>query len=237
MKKILWAFGDSFSEGYIKYPAENTPTEREEICYPNQIVERSQLFDICNNLSEKGSNNEMILYQVQKNIDNFHQQDFVLITLTHCLRAAKYNFAMDEYLKVTSEIEHDYAKRHPVWQTDMMLCWITKELRERNIRYMIVSGFEPYSVYSKISYSQLRDLCFINPEFMNNTLFDILLGDYCTKQSAKLDLLEIDPRSTRISPRTWDYSGNKYITECNHPSAAGHILIADTLIPCLKEYL
>lgn len=236
MQTILWAFGDSFTEGFIKYPFENSPEERESICYPTQIVKRSKLFDSCNNLAERGSNNEMILYQVQKNLDNFHQQDFVLITLSHCLRAAKYNFSMDEYVRVDDEKEHLIAKRQPVWQTDMMLLWIHKQLSTRNIRHLFVSGFEPYSIYSDIYYTDLLKMNFINARFENNTLFDILLGDFCTVASKKAKHASIDPRNTRISPRRWEYGDNKYITDCNHPSAEGHILIADKLIECLIEY-
>jgi len=236
MKTILWTFGDSFTEGFIKLPKENSPDERESICYPTQIVKRSKLFDSCNNLAERGSNNEMILYQVQKNLDNFHQQDFVIIALSHSTRASKYNSTMDEYVRVVNEEEHTIAKRSPVWQTDMMICWIHNQLRQRNIRHLFISAFEPYSVYSNIYYTELLSMGFINARFVNNTLLDILLSDYCTQESKKIKFTAIDPRDTRIG-RTWDYSHNKYITECNHPSPEGHTLIADTLIECLQEYL
>lgn len=236
-KKRLWTFGDSFSEGLIKLPSENSVEDRDRICFPTQIVKRSKHFDLCNNLSQRGASNEIIFYRVQKLLDVFTSNDFVLIVLSHSARTAKYNYTMDEYVRVTDEFEHTINKRQPIWQTDMMLFWIANQLKNRGIRYMIVSGFEVYSVYSKISYSQLRDLRFINPEFTNNTLFDILLGDFCTQKSEKMNAFVMDPRDNRTAPRIWDYPDNKYIAECNHPSEEGHILIADKLIECLQEYL
>lgn len=233
--KTLWTFGDSYTEGFIKLPEENSPEERESICYPTQIVKRNKLFDACNNLAERGSNNEMIIYQVQKNLDRFDKQDFVIIALSHSTRASRYNSIIDEYVRVANEEEHIIAKRSPVWQTDMMIYWIHSQLKTRGIQHLFISAFEPYSVYSSMYYTELLEMNFPNARFINNTLLDILLGDFCTQESKKIKFTAIDPRDTRIG-RTWDYGDNKYITECNHPSPEGHILIADTLIECLQKY-
>ena len=183
-----------------------------------------------------GAGNEQIAYQVTKLLDDFDKDDFVLIVFSNMLRACNYNFLTDEYVRA-NETEHQYARRNPVWQTDIMLLYLHSQLECRNIPHMFMNSFEPVNVYSKITYEQLKSINYYEPEYLDNTLFDIVLGTFLQKKNDKLEYLEIDPRKTRTSIRKFkEYGGNKYISKCVHPSAEGHILIADTLIPIITEY-
>jgi hypothetical protein len=182
-----------------------------------------------------GAGNEQIAYEVTKLLDNFNKDDFVLIVFSNMLRACNYNFLTDEYVRANKN-EHQYAKRSPVWQTDMMLLYLHSQLEYRNIPHMFMNSFEPINIYSKFSYEQLKSMNYYKPEYLDNTLFNILLGKFLQKKNDKLEYLEIDPRKTRIFTKFKDYEDNKYISPCYHPTPEGHILIADTLIPIITEY-
>ena len=240
MNRTLWAFGDSFVDGLIKIvdgkDIRNDISERREISFVNQIVERHSFFKRSWNFGAPGMGNEYIGYALQRELNKIQPQDFVLFVMSHSTRAAIFRFDRDTYMQCTAE-QHAVARRHPVFQSDMVIAYAHTELKRRNIPHMIMNSFDTYSQYSSLPFDVLKSYNYYKPEYEDNTLFDIILnrGNFCTKLGSKYDVMDLDPRNNRTVPYKFVYSDNEYISECNHPSPLGHKLIADTLMPIIED--
>jgi hypothetical protein len=245
MNRTLWTFGDSFVEGLLKdldNDTRNSPEERQEICFGNQLFKNYDIFSQHYNFGASGAGNEQIAYTVTKMLNRFSTGDFVFIAFSGPLRAATYSFQKDEYQRVLDNTppytQHVSARRSPIWQVDLSIAYLSEQLDRAGVKYLFTNSFEPTSVYSTLQYEQLYRFNYFKPEYIDNTLFDILLGEFLQTKTDRLNYMKVDPREDRISLNKFkNVNGNKFISDCNHPTPEGHKLIADTYLPIiLNEY-
>lgn len=217
----LIAFGDSFVEGLIKEPKENSTKDRKSINFATQLVERHSMFDSVVNFGKRGSSNHSICFRVQQYIEQHSLDDsFLLIVLSSPHRKQEYNYINDDFVGV----EYDTVTPDHLAYQKLMLQGIEYTLKKRCAKFLFVNSF--YHDYDNILGS--HDLeHWLNNAYQFNTLFDIITGDYC--KSAQKPFVE--------DHSTTDISCNEYISACKHPSAKGHCLIADTLAPEIKKFI
>ena len=93
----LVAFGDSFVEGYIKLPKENTKKDRKNINFVTKLCTLDNPFIKCENYGIHGASNEKIAYRVYKRCKRSVKNCFFLICWTHPDRVSYYHEGNDEY--------------------------------------------------------------------------------------------------------------------------------------------
>jgi hypothetical protein len=213
----LIAFGDSFVEGLIKEPIENSVEDRAKINFVTQLASLNNSFTSFENYGERGSGNESIAYKVQKRLDQPTDNCFFLVCWTTPFRVGKYKKEFDRYETVlTSNI----VNKNFVFETKMLMFGISHLLKLNNIPYAFINSFSPES-YDGINY--------INSNYKRNTLFDIIAERY-GNTSTPTD------HETKVNHSFFDVPNSKFIAPCKHPTAIGHRLIAKTLDKYLKEY-
>lgn len=215
----LIAFGDSFVEGLIKEPKENSFHERARINFVTQIVSLDNVFTSFENYGERGSGNESIAYKVQNRIKKPTKNCFFLVCWTSPYRIGRFDDQNDRYETVgltSNSINKNYE-----FETKMFMFGISNLLKLNNIPYAFVNSFSPQS-YENINY--------INHNYKRNTLFDIIAERYGNSS-------EPADYETKINHSEFDIPSNKFIAPCKHPTAKGHKLIAKTLDKHLKKYI
>ena len=126
----LISFGDSFVEGLIKEPEENSIEERDQICFTRKIYENSEIFDSYVNYGTRGSGNESIIYNAYKHMNKFgNDNSFYLICLSGLERCGWYNLDRDAY-DISNQKGVDFE---PFFQTQMLMTGIHNMLKNKNI--------------------------------------------------------------------------------------------------------
>jgi len=216
----LVAFGDSFTEGLIKEPIENTQEERAEINYANQLLKLDNPFTSLENLAYRGNGNETIAYKIYKRLQSDYKDCFFLVAWSAPARQGMYIKKDDEY-----KTDHHPTIKHYKFQTEMLMLGIHFALNEFKVPHAFINAFSPHTHYSNLFNSKFfNKINYINSTYKRNTLFDIIAERY--GNTSEPDQKEF-----------FDVASNKYISKCNHPTALGHQLIAEKINPFLKKTL
>lgn len=220
----LITFGDSFVEGLIKEPSENTAKERDQICFTKQIAKNCNYFDSYLNYGRRGSGNLSIYYDVFKHIrENDYKNCFFLVCLSGATRHDKYNNKKDQYENSGGYIKED---NEIIFQTNILLAGTHQILKHKEIPHLFTSSFMPFNLF----YTNVIPSKFIIGDINKcNSLFDIIAQRFNT--SEKLFGSYFDNHTSFNVKKT------KFIADCLHPSAEGHKLIADVLTPYISEEL
>lgn len=221
----LVAFGDSFVEGLIKQPQENSVKERDAICFTRRLVETSELFDSYTNYGTRGTGNESIFYNVYKHASHHNNDDdFYLICLSGLERIGIYNKDLDCYGIANYNINIPFE---PFFQTQMLMTGVHYYLKNKNIPHLFTSSFTPfYMFYNKHTISEEYIIGDIDK---SNSLFDIIAHRF-NKNTVHFG----DYRTSHVD---FNVPKSKYIAHCLHPSMKGHKLIATTLLPYIEDHL
>lgn len=208
----LIAFGDSFVEGLIKDPKENSKAMRKKINFVTQLALLDNIFDSVENYGERGSGNESIAYKIHKRLHKRELSNcFFLVCWSSPFREAAYDKVNDKYSS-TSKIKFN---KNYYFQTKMLMYGVSKILELYKIPYVFTSSFTTYN-YNNTNHINWQSPC--------NSLFDIIALRYCQNYDTN------ESNYFNVNP-------NQYIAKCNHPTAIGHKLIAKTLDIHLKEYI
>ena len=216
----LVGFGDSFTEGVIKQPKENSPKERREISFINQLVQLDNPFTSFENLGVRANSNEAIAHSVVKRTKDNTFNCFFLISWSSPTRVGQYNVKEDAYTHGGGYGE----PRNDFFLTNMFMLGIHALLKNHNIPHAFINAFSPFTE------SDLGDINYINPNLNRNTLFDIVAGRYGNKDN----ISELEKTKNHDF---FDVQNSQYIAPCKHPSAEGHKLIAKTLNPFIINLL
>jgi len=220
----LVAFGDSFVEGFIKSPKENTKKDREKINFITKLCTLDNPFVKCENYGIHGASNEKIAYRVYKRCKSSVQNCFFLICWSHHDRVSYFHHANDEYQTDINLLKA--TRKNNTFQTTMFMFGLHNMLTYLQIPHAQINSFSPLIKNHKLDYAVAAN--YINAEYDRNTLFDIIANRYKK---------EIPLRHDDYShPENFDFEFNDYITKCYHPTASGHTLIAKTLNTLLKRY-
>ena len=231
----LISFGDSFVEGLIKEPNENSIEQRDEICFTRKIYENSNLFQSYTNCGLRGIGNEAILYNVYKHASKSNNDNsFYLICLSGLERVGHYDITKDEYLILNqtrtyrTPIFRKNYKFEPIFQTQMLMTGIHHYLKNKNILHLFTSSFTPFHLF--YNENIIPQEYIIGDVDKANSLFDIIADRF----NKKVDHFG-DYSSSHVN--FFNAPKNTYIADCLHPSIEGHKLISTTLLPYIEEHI
>lgn len=221
----LVVFGDSFPRGLIKDPIENSKEDQNRINFCQKLLELDNQFTSLENFSQRGSGNDSIAYEAYKRIvkKKYQQDSFFLICWSGITRYAYYDIAKDRYLNVNnSELFTKVITKQGYFALDTFIISLSNMLKHYKIPHAQINSFVSFG-FSDLPREIYKECNYINPEYNNNTLYDIISEKYC-KKSLTLWI--------EHSLRTKENNG--LITDCRHPTEMGHQKIAETLNPYLK---
>lgn len=211
----LIVFGDSFVEGQIKEPEENTIEQRLEISFVNQMKLMNKQITNSVNYGRRGASNEYIAYQVYEYIkNNNYENKFLLISWSGPARSSYYDITKEQYVIEAGLVNNKYTHYNVNFKNEMLFFGLQETLKCLKIPFAYTSSFTPYNIFPFIN-----KIDFLN-KTTNHTLFDIIGLQYNKNQEEK-DLFFDHAKYT---------SSDEYITPCMHPTPLGHKLIAKTLL-------
>lgn len=224
----LVAFGDSFVEGLIKVPKENTPEERKEINFVTQLQRLDNPFTSTENYGVRGYGTEAIAYEVYKRLQQPCDDCFFLVVWSGIYRVGNYHRHPDRY-QVNMPKGYVEVPKNYVFQTDIHMEAISSLLKKRNIPYAYTNSFSPHTHESKLFDEEyFESLNYINATYKRNTLFDIIAERYGQDD----ENYEGGKNHT-----VFDVPPSKFIAGCKHPTPIGHKLIANTLNDPIKKII
>lgn len=140
---ILKAFGDSFVEGLIKEPVENTMDNRMEINFATQLGKINSRITSVENYGLRGNANQKIAYDAYKHIrDTKDRSSFYIIVFSGSNRPAHYYPDTDEYHCSTEEL---LAKEQPQFMQEAMISLLHNVLKQKRIPHLFCTSFETYN--------------------------------------------------------------------------------------------
>jgi len=220
----LLAFGDSFVEGLVKEPSENTPKERDEICFARKIVNKSKYITSYENFGKRGSGNLSISHNVYKYVQNNDcKNSFFLICWSGLDR-------YEEYYKETNQYQNtDYKKQKhdPLFQTNILASGIHNYLKNRKISHLFTSSFTPF--YQFHDKNIMSEKYIIGDATKANSLFDIISNRFNSNTKPFGEYL--------ASHAQFNVPKSKFIAGCLHPTDKGHTKIAETLVPYIDNFI
>jgi lysophospholipase L1-like esterase len=224
----LVAFGDSFVEGLIKEPYENSRENRKEINFVSQLINLDNCFTEAENYGVRGSSNERIAYEAYKRLKHSYSYCFFLVAWSGIERQEIYNIEKDKY-------EYQKVKRWPEknlkFQSEMFMISLHQIFKYYKIPHAFVNAFQPLQNSNKIFDTEFfKSINYVNPDFLRNTLFDIISNRYGKN-------IPIPAEEQYINHDYFKVEKSKYIADCLHPSKEGHRLIAKTLNLYLENLL
>jgi len=219
----LISFGDSFVEGLIKDPYENSVEERDKICFTRKLVKRSKYLDSYKNFGLRGIGNLAISYKVYKYVENYdYKNSFLLVCWSGLDRESVYCEKRDEY-----EIFQGERTQQPIFQTNILASGIHNYLKSKQIPHLFTSSFTPfYLFHNKDTIPQKYIIGNINKA---NSLFDII-GKRFNKKIAPNGNYTTSHADFNV-PKT------DLIAGCLHPTGKGHSLIASTLALYIDNFI
>lgn len=239
--RSLVTFGDSFVEGFIKIPR-NLPDERKEICFPT-VLQNKYGIDVENH-GEKGFSEAGIARKVRNWIyeNNMTMKDstggnkaVLVVWPASWGRQYKWDKETDDFVPLgytnrfypnsedESTVFHD-------WNTSGSIAYTAMLLDHFNIPYLFTRSLDIKKTYRQY---KLQDPEVFYPNWIRqkvryNGLLDICIGRwYNTPEENRYT------NTVELCKKFLDDT----VTECNHPTPKGHVLIADTLYPYIKEIL
>jgi len=242
----LVAFGDSFVEGTIKLPTENSHTERQQINFVRQLSNQSALFDSIENFAVSGAGNKMIandVYNFLQHTEKSKLKDcFLLICWTTPYRQDVYCNDLERYFPANKLSKHENYD----FLTAQLITGTYKLCKLYDVKFLMTNSFAFVQRHNPVlNHQYIRQLSnYIHADKPNNTLFDIILERYCTDDNEykvqdveKLYTTNLTRIFRTIISQTPKDKLSKYVTPCYHPSEEGHQLIAETLLPIIKNYI
>jgi len=158
----LVAFGDSFVEGLIKLPQENTVFQRKQINFATQISKINSRIESVDNYGLRGNANQKIAYDAYSHIrDNSYNTYFYLIAFSGSDRASHYYPDTDEYHCTNDSL---LAKEQPQFIQEAVISLLHNVLHLKKIPHLFCSSFETYRS-EMIDYKRFP--------FVNKTLAEI----------------------------------------------------------------
>ena len=226
MKLIV--VGDSFVEGLIKLPNENTFENRKKINFATKLGDLLNMEVI--NLGQRGAGSHYISHSIVSYIQNNPNDEyFVLVVWSGAGRCWNYDVVERKYSPDTirkSECYETYDEL--MFLNHMFVRGVHDFLKSKNIPHLMTNSYEDFKHISDLGLS-IDDMLpyWIEWTSDSNTLYNIISENFLNPTDGlfgHIDEFKSPPNS-------------KYITECYHPSDDGHTLIAKTLIPYIKSKL
>lgn len=230
----LIAFGDSFTQGFS---TGLTECESKETSFVNQLKHYTTQFTEYVNYAVPGSSNTQIAYNVYDWAKtNKAENCFVFIGWTTFIRNS--TWINDEYKRIgntnrfnffrTTKIENIYLPdsiKRQIFDTERDILATSKLLEQLDIPHCMIQGFDDHTLVQECLIGKnLNFPNWINWNKRNNTMIDICYERY---------LADTVHGEYGKNHKQFGLS-SKYLTECKHPNAQGHILIAETIASKLK---
>ena len=223
----LVSFGDSFVEGLIKKPIENSIEERKIINFVSQLLNLDNPFSTVENFGARGSSNASIAHRVWKRAQEDTRDCFFLICWSSPYRYGHYDKHVDNYrtLDLRKEIINEKDQQ---FETDSFIFFIKSLLESYNIPYAQTNSFA--TLENRLPVQHYINANYICADQKRHTLFDIIANRF----NSNLDLTANDFESNHDM---FDVPASDLIALCKHPTDQGHKKIAETLSPFLKKII
>ena len=209
-KKII-AFGDSFVEGQIKLPYQNTDEEMARINFVTKLGERFNIPVL--NYGFRGNAQNGIAFDVHTHIKKygFDRSALYLVVWSGYSRKQAFNLEQNNYKNWkeqsnTSNVDLHYLNNINIRGTYSLL-------EDNKQPFLMLSSFINFFDVDELNLNKIRD------KWVTETLFEMCAGK---KQVVP------DYHSNHDNKKYYT-SDNKNITECMHPSEEGHKVIANIL--------
>lgn len=138
----LVAFGDSFVEGLIKEPVENTPEERSEISFVNRIKDYSKFITTSQNMGLRGNANQKIAYDCYSWLKLCTENNiFVVVAFSGLDRQAHYYRDTDAYHCCETNL---HADEQGYFIKDALVLLLHEVMKQKNIPHLFVESFVKY---------------------------------------------------------------------------------------------
>lgn len=215
MKKLV-VFGDSFVQGAIRLPVQNSLSIQRKINFVTQI---SKLYAVeAENLGKTGNSNINIAQDVFKYVRTNDVKDVaILVVWSNYLRPYR-PFLEDGQLKTENYM----------FLTEQAYLAVENILTQLEIPFLFTNSFFNHRetdkkwLLDKVSFKN-----WIEGDKQCNTLYDILIDSWDKGFGYKKK--ESLARKLNVE--------NQFLSPCKHPSEKGHIKIAQTIFPYLKEVI
>ena len=215
-KKII-AFGDSFVQGQIKLPYQNSEEEMARINFVTKLGERFNIPIL--NYGFRGNAQNGIAFDVHNHIRKygFDRSALFLVVWSGYSRKQAFNLEEDNYRNWkeqsnTSEADLNYLNSVNVRGTYSLL-------KDNDQPFLMLNSFLNFFDIDEFNLNKIKD------NWASETLFQMAVGE---KQAVPNYYVNHDNKEYFPS-----YSKN--ITECMHPSEDGHKAIADVLSKYIKN--
>jgi len=145
-------------------------------------------------------------------------------------------------IRYQEEVCSPFIHRH--W-TEMSIFSCVELCRHYNIPFLMTNSFCEFLAFEDWNWIFNKEnwSYWIEGTKWNNTLYDILLGRWLNDDIISFKRKALDNRKQQefnmlsgVKPLK-NNEATKYITLCQHPTVAGHKLIAETLIPYCREII
>jgi hypothetical protein len=223
----LIAFGDSFVEGLIKEPTENSIEDRANINFVTQLVSLDNSFTSFENYGERGSSNVRIAHRVWKRLQKDTSKCFFLVCWSSPYRYGTYEKNVDDYRSVDLRKEK-VTNKHETFETDIFISSIKSLLDYYQVPYLQTNSFAP--IDNKLPTEFYTSANYLCAEHKRNTLFDIIANRFLKNEN-------LDEKEYYQNHDFFDVPRSNLIADCKHPTAIGHKEIAKTLNPYIKKII
>jgi len=223
MNKRLVVFGDSFIDGLIKDPDRNPPEEREQIRFTTHLSKLLNI-EIINEGFSGGMGLNGLTWKIWDWVNNNTLENtYILVFWSGPGRYHTYDPVNNRY-KINHE---EMSKYHIDFENEINIRAILNLLKDKVPLLMSNSFFDfKYLSMSSSFKDDVKDY-WIEPDAYNNTLMDIICKRFLDNNPIEKWWLEHSASEVN----------NEYIAPCKHPSALGHKLIANTLLPYLENFI
>ena len=227
----LFAFGDSFTYGLVK---ENTRTKVKSYI---EIIGDMLGIEVLNK-ARPGSGNAEIASNLSNSLlmSEIEEDDFVFVGWSGLTRPFAWDKSQSGYsnkMQFPIKTSHGFIKEPEteecVNMSALSMRYTSDVLTKRNIKHLMISNFVDHKTFLFDLQKDEEWSDWIEYNRYNNTVYDICAGTW----------LDETPDLTASVLKNHNDTGftNQYIAGCQHPTQAGHNLIAQTLFKYFDEVM
>lgn len=249
MVPVLHTFGCSFAFGLIRLPEDFVceRTGRKNQCenFGDILARFMGTQHICH--ARPASGNKEIACAIRQ--ADISPDDYVIIAWSGVTRHFVWNknpqSGEPPGYKTTDElpgVQDDWQQC--VYETEVSIRSTADYLRNKGVKFLMISAlqdFKQYDIIPEFSASDYQSWNWIEYQYYNNSLMDIMLGTWLSPRCVKYNAADNNTGMTEYSflLNKFDHGevDRSLIADCDHPSQKGHDVIAQNLQPYILTWV